>query len=147
MNEITGARLSPAEGLCQTVRIPDPAEGLYSIVLHGAASGMAGIGIRAFRGEKCVLLYRQSCDVSNGDGSVSRLRIDATNGVLEQLPGTGELLLAEKAKPASGQAGATASGKGSRLFIAGFSANETWVAVSCIAVFFIVVLLVCWRKA
>jgi hypothetical protein len=82
VNQITGSRLSQPGDNLQTVRIPDPATGDYTIKLHGLTDGSTSLRIDGYAGGENAFSYGESCNITTAKDYILKLHIDVLNGLL-----------------------------------------------------------------
>jgi len=82
INQITGSRLSAPEEEYQTVIIPEPSTGEYTIKLFGVAGGDAFFNIEGFAGGENTFSYTESGNITNANEYVLKLHLDVLNGLL-----------------------------------------------------------------
>jgi hypothetical protein len=149
VNQIPGSQLSEPDAAMQTVRIPDPYAGDYSLLLHGV-TGPANVSVEAFTDGKPTLSYTDN--VSTENNLMLKLHMDVLNGLLGR---------AENFKPApAATAKATATAPASpdtisptampdtkeSWFGADGKINNKWVIIGSIAALLIGILLIVWKK-
>ncbi len=82
VNQITGSRLSLPEEEFQTVIIPEPATGEYTIKLHSVAEGETSFNIEGFAEGENTFSYTESGNITTAKEYVIKLHIDVLDGLL-----------------------------------------------------------------
>jgi hypothetical protein len=156
VNQITGSKLSPPGDDQQTVLIPEPASGDYTIKLHGITDGRTSLRIEGFAEGESKFSYAESCNITTAKDYILKLHIDVLNGLL------GKATVVKAATPES-QAGPAATAADKEMpdvssQKAAPNQKESWlhfednyIAPIWIAVTFVVLivgslLLVVWRR-
>lgn len=148
-NQIPGSQLSAPDAVKQTIRIPEPYAGAYTLLLHGV-TGSAIIRIEAFAGGKPTVSYTEN--VTADDNMILKLHLDVLNGLLgkednvKPAPSatTKTIETALAAPKATGPEG-TPDTEGA-WFRADANIDDKWIIVGSIAVLLVGLLLVAWKK-
>jgi len=82
VNQIAASQLSPPEAASQTVRIREPYNGDYTLILRGVADSSTTLSVEAFAEGKSTLYYSQSCNVTTENTFILKLHLDVLNGLL-----------------------------------------------------------------
>jgi hypothetical protein len=161
VNQITGSQLSTPEDIFQTVRIPEPATGDYTIKLHGAADGITSWRIEGFAEGENTFSYAESCNITTANDYVLKLHLDVLNGLLgkatvvkaatpESQPGptatTAKAVTEEKEMPVVSSKEAAPAQKESWLHIGDRYIANIWITVSIIVLVLGGILAVVWRR-
>ena len=83
LNQISGSQVSSPEGLSQTVRIREPSNGEYTLILNGVADGSTSISVEGFAEGKSAFVYTESCNVTSINETVRKLHVDILAGLLQ----------------------------------------------------------------
>jgi hypothetical protein len=82
VNQIAGSKLSLPEEEFQTVRIPEPTAGEYTIKLYGVAGGDAYFNIEGYAEGENTFSYTESGNITTANEYVLQLHIDVLDGLL-----------------------------------------------------------------
>jgi hypothetical protein len=83
LNQISGSQVSSPEGSSQTVRIREPSDGEYTLILNGVAEGSTSISVEGFADGKSAFVYTESCNVTSINETVRKLHVDILGGLLQ----------------------------------------------------------------
>jgi uncharacterized protein (DUF736 family) len=149
INQIPGSQLSAPEAPMQSVRIPDPYAGEYSLMLHGV-TGSAAVSIEAFAGGKPTMSYTDN--VSTENNLMLKLHLDVLNGLLGRAQDSNPVPTVTTgttkpttAEPATVTPEAMPDTKES-WFRSDGSIDSKWVVIGSIAALLIGILLIVWKK-
>lgn len=148
LNQINGSRLSAWEADSQTVRIPEPETGPYTIQLNGLDGEAAGVSVEAHAEGKPAMYYNDNVTVENN--LMLKLHLDVLNGLLgnadeiKPVPAATSAANPDAMTPETVAAGPAATGES--LVNEGGDLDAKWVIIGGIVTILVVMLIVAWKK-
>ena len=165
LNQICGSQVSSPGDSSQTVRIPEPSNGEYTIVLNGVTDGSASISVEGFAEGKSAFVYTESCNVTSINETIRKLHVDILGGLLQgatmlnlvapesQAAETIETTQTASEEPGVSQEKSTASEKENTpaknetgLNFGGGYKVDKWAVITSIVILLSGILIVVWRR-
>lgn len=161
VNQITGSKLSTPEVAFQTVSIPEPATGEYTIKLHGITDGSTTLRIEGFAEGENTFSYGESFNITTAKDFVLKLQLDVLNGLLGKATVVKAVTPESEAKPAATAAKVTTEEKEMPVVSSKEAASNEkegwlqigdhyianiWITVTIIVLVLGGVLVAVWRK-
>lgn len=150
INQIAGSQLSAPDAAMQTVRIPDPYAGAYSLLLNGITGGGATVSIEAFADGKPTMSFTNNVTTENN--LLLKLHLDVLNGLLGRADdikpaptATTGTAVTTPPKPATNTPEGMPDTKES-WFRSDGSIDSKWVIIGSVAALLIGILLIVWKK-
>jgi len=151
LNQIVGSRLSDPGAEAQTVRIPEPEAGPYTVELNGIDGETAGVSVDAYAEGKPSMHYTEN--VSIEDNLMLKLHLDVLNGLLgnadDVKPAPAATTLAPlKTTPSDPVPADTETAADENQSLPGEAAylDAKWVIIGGIAVVLVAILVIAWKK-
>ncbi len=159
VNQITGSRVYSLDDEGYSIRIPEPDEGEYSIVLHGDTGTSGSVSVEGFTEGERTFIQSQSGNITEESDLVLKLHLDVLDGLLK---GVTEIASGKDEEPAdattspsqpAGNDGAVVSGdsntdeEDTTLFKAlGSYTSNSWIIIVSVVFLFILVFVLVWRR-
>ena len=83
INQITGSRIFSNDDKGHTIRIPEPDEGEYSVVLHGDEGTSGSVSVEGYSQGERTFIQSQSGNITEENDLVLRLHLDVIDGILK----------------------------------------------------------------
>ena len=166
VNQISGSQVTSAlEDSSQTVRIREPSDGEYTLILNGVVDSSTSINIEGFTEGKSAFVYTESCNVTSINETIRKLHVDVLGGLLQGASmlnlvapenKAGETIETTKTasegpgiskeKPATSVKEKAPDNKGAGLNFGGGYKVDKWAVITSVVMLLAGILVVIWRR-
>jgi uncharacterized protein (DUF736 family) len=165
LNQISGSQVSLPGDSSQTVRIREPHNGEYTVILRGVTDSKTSLNVEGFVEGKKTFAYSESCNITSINGTVLKLHVDVLNGLMAGVSllsprppesGAGETVAAlepapeeagdNKGKSTPSEKENTPAQKETWFNIGGYKVDK-WAVITSIVVLLAGILVIVWRKS
>jgi hypothetical protein len=159
INEIGGSQSVTGEDATQTIRIPEPYAGEYTLTLHGLEDGPTTVQVEGAADGVETVSFTESCNVTTNNNLILKLHMDILNGLLGKTNDSEKAAKNQSADTAKADSPApqpsmdnnSDQGKGegtneTRFTVGGVNFSNQWLIIGVFVVILAGILIIAWKK-
>ena len=155
VNQITGSRVDSLDDEGHIIRIPEPDEGEYSIVVHGDEGTIGSVSVEGFTEDERTFIQSQSGNITEESGLVLKLHLDVLDGLLK---GVAEIASDKDEEPVDAASvpsqpdndedtvGDTTEEEKPWYEAMSSYTSDSWIIIVSILFLFVLVFILVWRR-